>query len=287
MSGQPFAGPSSPAAPKAIRGPAALGGGARRFRELLWLMALTEFRKSYFDTVLGYVWSLFRPLIFFAVLLLVFTRIIRFGNEVPNYPVMLLFNLVLFSFFQETTGLAVESVVGREAIVRKTHFPRLVIPLSITITGLLNLAPSLLVAFGFILVYGVDPTWTWLLLPVIVALLFAFTCAVSIALSALFVRFRDVGIIWGVVALVLLYCTPIIYPIQFIPENLEPLFFVNPLVPIFEQARVWIIDPSAPTAVEAAGGVAGLLPALAVFVFVCVFAWWIFNREAPNIAEAL
>jgi ABC-2 type transport system permease protein len=274
-------------APTAIRGPSAFGGSHHRFRELLWMMAVTDFRKSYFDTVLGYVWSLFKPVVFFGVLLLVFTQIIRFGGDVPNYPVLLLFNLVLFTFFQETTGRAVESVVSREAIVRKTQFPRLVIPLSVIVTGLLNLAPNLLVAFVFILAYGVEPTWTWLLLPVILALLLVFTASVSIALSALFVRFRDIGIIWGVVALALMYCTPIVYPIEFVPAGLKELFFLNPLVPIFEQARAWIIDPQAPGAVEAAGGVLELLPAAAIFVAIAVFGLWIFDREAPHIAEAL
>ncbi len=279
--------PDAIAAPSRIRGPSAFGGSRHRFRELLWLMALTEFRKSYFDTILGYVWSLFRPVIFFGVLLLVFTQIIRFGGGVENYPVLLLFNLVLFTFFQETTGQAVESVISREAIVRKTQFPRLVIPLSVVVTGLLNLGPNLLVAFVFILAYGVDPTWTWLFLPVILALLLVFTAAVSIALSALFVRFRDIGVIWGVFAMVLMYCTPVVYPIQLVPEGLRTIFFFNPLVPIFEQARAWIIDPGAPGAVEAAGGVAGLLPAVAVFLTITVFGLWVFDREAPHIAEAL
>jgi ABC-2 type transport system permease protein len=281
------AGDTTAVAPKAIRGPSAIGGSWHRFRELLWLMALTEFKKVYFGTVLGYIWSLFRPLIFFGVLLLVFTKIIRFGNSVPNYPVLLLFNIVLFTFFQEITGLAVESVVSRETIVRKTQFPRLVIPLSVVITGLLNLGPSLLVVFGFILLYGVEPTWTWLLLPVIIVPLLVFTAAVSVSLSALFVRFRDVGIIWGVASYALFYCTPVLYPIEYVPSALKPIFLINPLAPIFEQARVWIIDPNAPGAVSAAGGIAGLLPAAAVFVFTCLFAWWVFNHEAPHIAEAL
>jgi ABC-2 type transport system permease protein len=275
------------ASPRAIRGPSALGGGRHRFFELLWLMASTDFKKAYFGTVLGYVWSLLRPIFFFGILLFVFTQIIRFGDSVPNYPVLLLFNIVLFTFFQESTGRAVESVVNQEAIVRKTQFPRLVIPLAIVLTGLFNLGLGLIAVFGFILVYGVDPTWTWLLLPAIVVPLFVFTCAVSLALSALYVRFRDVGIIWGVAATALFYGTPILYPIEMVPEQFRSFLLANPLAPIFEQARVWIIDPNAPGAVSAAGGVAGLLPAASIFVFVCLFGWWVFNHEAPRIAEAL
>lgn len=270
-----------------VHGPTALGGGWRRFRELLWLMALTDFRKTYFGTVLGYVWSLMRPLMLFAVMLFVFTRILRFGGNVAYYPVLLLFNLVLFGFFQEATGMSVESVVAQEGIVRKTQFPRLVIPLAVVITGLFNLGLNLIAAFVFILVYGVEPTWTWLLLPLIVAPLCVLTCAVSMILSSLFVRFRDVGIIWTVVIAALFYGTPVFYPIEIVPEQYRSIILANPLALIFEQARKWIIDPSAPSAVQVAGGIEGMLPALAIFAIVCVAGWRIFTREAPRIAEAL
>src|SRR5829696_6019064 len=109
-----------------VRGPSALGGGWRRFRELLFLISVTEFKKTYFGTVLGYVWSLLRPLLLFAVLLFVFTKIFRLGSDVPHYPVMLLMNVVLFGFFSEATGTSLMSVVSQEGVVRKTHFPRLV-----------------------------------------------------------------------------------------------------------------------------------------------------------------
>ena len=106
-----------------VRGPSALGGGARRSLELLWLIAVTEFKRTYFGTVLGYLWSLCRPLLLFAVLLVVFTHVLQLGNTVPHYPVFLLLNIVLFGFFQEATTTSVGSVLTQEAIVRKTQFP--------------------------------------------------------------------------------------------------------------------------------------------------------------------
>ena len=182
-----------------VRGPSALGGGWRRFFDLLWLMSVTEFRRTYFGTVLGYLWSLVRPLLLFAVLLFVFTKIFRVGSdEVPNYPVMLLLGIVLFSFFQEATTSAVTSVVAQEGVVRKTQFPRLVIPTTVVLTALFNLCLNLVVVFVFILAYGVDPMWTWLLFPVALLALFVLTTAVSMLLSVLYVRFRDVAIIWAV-----------------------------------------------------------------------------------------
>jgi ABC-2 type transport system permease protein len=270
-----------------VRGPSALGGGWRRFFDLLWLMSVTEFRRTYFGTVLGYLWSLVRPLLLFAVLLFVFTKIFRIGSGVPNYPVLLLLGIVLFSFFQEATTNAVTSVVAQEGVVRKTQFPRLVIPTTVVLTALFNLVLNLVVVFVFILAWGVDPTWTWLLFPVALLMLFVLTTAVSMLLSVLYVRFRDVAIIWAVLAQVLFYATPILYPITIVDESYRKWLFVNPLAPIFEQVRVWVIDPTAPTASEVVGGAVYLLPAAAIFVVLCVLGVWIFNRDAPRIAEEL
>ena len=271
-----------------VHGPSALGGGSRRFFELLWLMSVTEFKRAYFGTVLGYFWSLLRPLLLFAVLLFVFTKIFRLGSETVNYPVLLLFNIVLFGFFSETTTTAVTSVVAQEGIVRKTQFPRLVIPLSIVLTGLMNLALNMIAVFGFILAYGVDPRWTWLLLPVIIVPLAVFTTSVAMLLSVLYVRFRDVAIIWSVAATMLFYGTPLLYPIEVsTTEGFRAALMANPLAVIFEQARVWVIDANAPGPAEAAGGTLRLIPAALIFVVACVLGWRVFNREAPRVAEAL
>ena len=95
-----------------VRGPSALGGGWRRSLQLLSLIAVTDFKKTYFGTVLGYLWSLARPLMLFGVLLAVFTQVFRLGSKVPHYPVLLLLNVVLFGFFQEATTTAVTSIVS-------------------------------------------------------------------------------------------------------------------------------------------------------------------------------
>jgi ABC-2 type transport system permease protein len=273
-----------------VRGPSALGGGRRRFFDLLWLTSVTEFKRVYFGTVLGYLWSLIRPLMLFGVLLFVFTQVFKVGSEhVEHYAVMLLLGIVTYTFFQESTTNSVTSVVAQEGIVRKTQFPRLVIPLSTVVTGLFNLGLNLVIVLVFLLAFGVFPTWTWLLFPLAVAVLFVLTAAVSMGLSVLYVRFRDVAIIWTVVAQVLFYATPILYPVDFIESaTFERLMMINPLAVILEQIRVWVLaEPGAPTAVEAAGGWLGLLPAAALSIAVCLFGVWLFNREAPRIAEDL
>lgn len=274
-----------------IHGPSAVGGGRQRFFDLLWLMARTEFKRVYFGTVLGYLWSLVRPLLLFGVLYFVFTEGLKIGNtgEVEHYALLLLVGIVLYTFFSESTSESVASVLNQEGVVRKTQFPRLVIPLATVLTCSFSFGINFLVVLGFVLAFGVTPSATWLLLPVALFFLIVLTVAVSSALSVLYVRFRDVAIIWAVVAQVLFYATPIIYPITvFQDATTERLLMLNPLAVIFEQVRVWLLaEPGAPTAAEAAGGWVYLLPAAGIFVAICVFAVWIFSREAPRVAEDL
>jgi ABC-2 type transport system permease protein len=273
-----------------VRGPSALGGGLRRFFDLLWLISVTEFKRVYFGTVLGYLWSLIRPLMLFGVLLFVFSNVLKVGSkEVEFYPVMLLLGIVLFGFFQESSSNAVTSVAAQEGVVRKTQFPRLVIPLSTVLTGAFNLCLNLIIVLAFVLAFGVEPAWSWLLFPLALGALFLLTATASMALSVLYVRFRDVAIIWIVLAQVLFYATPILYPVTaFKDATKEHLLMLNPLAVIFEQVRVWVLhEPNAPSAAQAAGGTLHLLPAAIIYVGVCIFGVWIFSRDAPRIAEEL
>jgi len=270
-----------------LRGPSALGGGRRRALDLLYLIALTEFRRTYLGTALGYLWSLGRPLLLFAVLLTVFTQAFDLGERVVQYPVLLLFNIVLFSFFQEATTQAVTSVVNQESVVRKTQFPRLVIPLAVVLTAVFNLGLNLVVVFAFLLAAGVDPMWSWLGLPLLLAALLVLTTAVATLVAALYPRFRDTGIIWGVMVTALFYATPVLYPIDIITGILRDLIGLNPLAPIFELARKWVIDPDAPGPVAVSNGGIWLVVPVVIYVGVCVLAVWVFRREAPRIAEEL
>jgi ABC-2 type transport system permease protein len=271
-----------------VPGPSALGGGWRRMLELLYVISVNDFKKAYFGTALGYLWSIARPLMLFAVLLAVFTHVFHFASQVPHYPVFLLFDIVLFGFFQEATLGAVGSIVGHEAVVRKTQFPRLVIPLAVVITALFNLGPNLVVAFVFILAFGVSPSLTWLLLPVVLLLLSVLTTAIAMICSALFPRFRDVLIIWSVLATALFYATPVLYPVSAVSPTLRGVIACNPLAPIFDLGQRWITNPNTPGPGAAAlGGPVRLGIAIAIYVIVCVLAVWVFRREAPRIAEEL
>jgi len=271
-----------------VAGPSALGGGRRRSLELLYLIAVNDFKRVYFNTLLGYVWSLARPLMLFGVLLEVFTHIFRLKGHIVHYPIFLLLDIVLFGFFQEATLTAVGSIVGHESVVRKTQFPRLVIPLSVVLTSLFNLGLNLVVVLIFTLGFGIAPTWSWLLLIPILLALFVFTTAVSMLLSALYPRFRDVLIIWTVFSTALFYATPVLYPLSAVSSTLRDVISLNPLSPLLGLVQRWITNPQTPwPTASSQGGPVRMAVAIAIYVVVCVLAVWIFRREAPRIAEEL
>jgi ABC-2 type transport system permease protein len=247
-----------------------------------------EFRLKFFGSVLGYFWQLARPLLLFGVLYFVFTELVKFGGGVKNYPVILLMGIIIYSFYAEATGTSVNSVPNRESLVRKVHFPRLVIPLSVVLTTFLNFVLNFIVVVIFVLASGVEPTWSWLQIIPLIAALGLLSTGIGTLLSALFVRYRDVQPIWDVILQISFYGSPILYPIEKIPEEgLRRLIMCNPLAVIVQQARHAIIDPGAPSAAEAMGGAVWLLIPAAVLVGVCTLGYIVFDRSAPHIAEEL
>ena len=232
---------------------------------LSWIIGLTEYRLTYFGSALGYLWSLARPLMLFGVLYVVFSQIVDFGADIPNYPVLLLMNIVLFNFFSDASTRAVTAVVERESLVRKMQFPRLVIPLARVFSALMNLGISLVAVIVFLLGYGLQPRPSWLLLALTVLPLAALTLCVSMLLSALYVRFRDVSPIWAVLSTVLFYGSPVLYAIDKVPEDYRVwMMRLNPLADLLEQTRKWVIDADAPGAAAAAGGGAWILMPIAI-----------------------
>jgi ABC-2 type transport system permease protein len=264
------------------------GDSRRRFWDLVMIMALTEYRRRYAGSVLGYAWSLLRPLMLFAVLYTVFTEVIRFGGSVPDYAVLLLFNITLFFFFQEGTNGGLRAFVARGSIMRSLKVPALAMPISAVLAAFFTFGSSLAIAITWILVYGIEPTSTWFLLPVLLLYLAVITVAVGVLLSVLFVRFRDVGQAWHPISRLLFYASPVLFPFDYIPEGFfRSLASINPLSPLFVQARHSIIDPSAPTWTEAAGNTFETVAPFAVTLALCGLAAIIYRRTRSRIAERL
>ncbi|MFL5945114.1 MAG: ABC transporter permease [Gaiellaceae bacterium] len=270
-----------------VQGPSALGSDPRRFVALTRTLTLSDFKLKFYGSALGYLWQLIRPLMLFGILLIVFTRFLKFG-KIPHYEVVLLLGIVLYSFLAEAVSNAVESVVSREPLVRKVEFPRLVIPATVVATAFLNLLLNLVAVFIFALVRGVEPHWQWLELPFILIVLVILTSGLAMLVSSLFVRYRDVKPITDVGLQALFYGTPIFYPVERIEPTLRHLMLMfNPLAPIIQQARHAVVDPNAPTAAAAAGGTINLLVPAAIIAGLFAAGFWVFNKQAPRIAEEL
>jgi ABC-2 type transport system permease protein len=267
--------------------PSAVGGDVRRFWSLTYTLAATDFKLRFFGSALGYLWTLMRPLLLFGVLYFVFTEVVRFGDDVPHYPVYLLAAIMLFTFFSETTARGVTSLIERENLLRKVRFPRMVIPLSVTLNAMFNLGLNLIVVFIFVLANGIEPRWTWLELIPLIALLVILATGVTMLLSALYVRYRDMQPIWEVVLQMLFYASPVIYVTSALPDNIEREAMASPLTAVLTQMRYALVDPSAPTAADAIGGAVRLLIPLGVVAVVFALGLWVFMREAPRIAENL
>jgi ABC-2 type transport system permease protein len=220
------------------------GPTAARFLVLVRALTLTDFKLRYAGSVLGYFWSLARPLLLFGVMYVAFSMVLRFGEGVENYPLMLLVGLVLWTYFAETTSAAISILVSRADVLRKIAIPLITLPVSVSLTALLGLLLNLVAIAVFIFVGGIAPTWSWLWFPLLVVELYAFTLGVSLILSALYVPFRDMGNIWGVLSQALFYASPIIYPITLVaslnPDWIEPIM-ASPISQMIYQSQSVLI----------------------------------------------
>jgi ABC-2 type transport system permease protein len=290
-----------PALGPEIRGPRALGESWSRFWQLAYNIARSEFKLKFFGSALGYIWQVMRPLLLFGVLYLFFVEIFHVdrahGAAGRFYGVQLLASIVLITFFNEATGGAVRSVVDRESLVRKIQFPRLVIPISMVLLALFNLALNVVVVMIFAVASGVEPMLSWLELPLILLMITVLATGMSMLLSALFVRFRDIQPIWEVVLQILLYASPVIIPAETVRHELAygnsfhqflyHVYTLNPLVAVFQQFRHAMINPAVLSAGQIMGSWLALLEPLALVAALFAVGFWYFNREAPRIAEDL
>jgi ABC-type polysaccharide/polyol phosphate transport system ATPase subunit/ABC-type polysaccharide/polyol phosphate export permease len=271
----------------AVYRPSALGGSLPRFLSLTRTLARADLQQHYEDSVLGYLWSILRPLSLFAVLYLVFGKAADLGRGVSDYPVYLLCAIVMWTFFTETTSGGVMSLVANSALLRRMRFPRLVIPASVMAKGALNLLLNFVAVAIAVALAQVEPRWTWLELPLLMLALGLLASGFAMILSALYVRLRDTQQLWTVAQQLLFFGSPIIYVASRYPESVQDIFNLSPLTAIFTQMRHALLDPSAPTAVETAGGPLMMLVPVGITLGLVGAGLWFFTREAPKIAERL
>jgi len=255
-----------------------------RNRAILREMISTDFKIRYQGSVLGYFWSLLKPLFLFAILYVVFTYVIPLGKGVPHFAVYLLLGVVLWNFFSEATTVGAGAIVAKGDLIRKISIPRYLVIVSSSISAFINLGLGLIVVFIFALFSGIVPSLQWLLIIPLAFELFIFAISISFFLAAAFVKYRDITYIWEVVLQAGLYASAIIYPLSSVPEQYHKWFFLNPIVQIIQDARYAIVTPTTVTIWHTLSFPYVLVPFI-IILAIAILAWRYFKKKSVTFAE--
>jgi len=265
----------------------------RRYRYsviLLRQLVITDFKIRYKGSVLGYVWTLLRPLALFAVLYVVFVNFLRIGGDVPHFAVYLLLGVVLWNYFVEVTINGVSAIVGKGDLLRKLFFPRYVIVIAGSFSALINLLVNLVVIAIFMIINNVPFTLSILWVIPLIIELFIFSLSIAFILSALYVRFRDINYIWEVVLQAGFYATPILYPITMVVAMsplVSRLMILNPVAQIMQDARYLAITDKTLTITGVYGNSFARLIPLIIVISVAIIGVVYFRKKSPSFAEEI
>lgn len=262
---------------------------SKKNKVLLRELVITDFKLRYQGSVLGYVWSLLKPLLLFAIMYVVFIHFLKFGDGIKHYAVALLLGIVMWTFFVDATNQGMQAIVSRGDLLRKINFPKYVLVISGTVSALINFLLNLVVVLVFMIVDGVDFGWSALLFPITIAILFVFALATAFFLAAVNVRFRDIGHIWEVLLQALFYATPIIYPLQLVMvynDFAAHLLMLNPIAVLFQNARAELVGgENVVTASELFTNPIYIAIPYLIIALVVVLAVWYFKKSQAKFAE--
>lgn len=252
---------------------------------LLKQLVKTDFKLRYQGSVLGYLWSLLRPLALFVILYIVFARFLKFGGSIPHYPVYLLLGIVLWNYFAEVTSNSVSAIVGKGDLIRKLNFPKYVIVLAGSFSALINLIINSAVIGVFMVLTDVPFRATLLLVPVFIVQLFVFSLAMAFLLSALYVRLRDINYIWEVIMQGAFYATPILYPLSLIPVSAAKILMLNPIAQIIQDIRILAITSETETVSSLYGTHLIRVVPFGITLVAIILAAYYFKKRQPYFAE--
>ena len=235
---------------------------------ILRVIAGVEFKMKYVDSALGYVWSLAKPLSYFAVLWVVFGRF--FDTGVRNFGLYLLLGIVLYTYLTDTVGMMLPSILYRAQLLRRIAFPPIVIPLSSSVTATMTFAVNLVAVAIFMLFSDVTVEADWLYLIPLFLELYVFGIGLGLIVATLYVRFRDIGPLWELAAQLLLFASPIMYPIGI--QGPAPSQYIVLGEPVSSVERIL-------------GSEAARLIPIGIAVATFLVGIWICRRDAPRFAE--
>lgn len=259
----------------------------KKNRAILREMVATDFKVRYQGSVLGYLWSLLRPIFQFTILYIVFVNIFKLNRSVEFFPAYLFLGIVLWNFFTEATSTGMTAIVSNGDLIRKISIPRFLVVLSTSISALINLTLNFIVVVVIALIVGVKPHMSWLLIVPILIELFIFSQAMAFFLAAFFVKFRDINYIWEVLTQAAFYATPILYALTMVPEQYRKFIMINPMAQIIQDARhVFITSKSALTGWQVMPLRYAIIPIVVVVVAVIVAVIY-FKQQSKEFAENL
>jgi ABC-2 type transport system permease protein len=259
-------------------------------RILLLELVRTDFKLRYQGSVLGYAWSLLRPLFLFGILYVIFVLVLKSGDGIPHFPVYLLLGVVIWNFFLEMTTQSLGSIVGRGDLIRKIRIPRWLIVFSSSISAVISLGLNLVVVLAAMLINGVDFMRTLLLVPFVLVEVYLLALGVSLFLSAAYVKYRDVSYIWEVLLQAGFYVTPILYAVSIIPDlTIRKLMLLNPMAQAMQDARYLVVthDPKVITVSRVFDGGWYMLIPFAIVILVLIAGLAYFKSQANSFAENL
>lgn len=261
---------------------------SRQNRALLSELVRTDFKLRYQGSAIGYMWSLLRPLFMFAILYVVFNYVFKLGDTIPNYPIYLFIGIVLWTFFTEMTQQSLGAIVGRGDLIRKIRIPRWMIIVSTSLSALINLGLNMIIVFILALISGMDFMKSSVFLPIFIIEIYVFALGLSLILSALFVKYRDVSFIWEVLLQAGFYITPILYPLTLITNTkIQKILLINPLAQAIQGARnVFVTKETITISDIFHSPYAFLIPVFISLVFLLAGILY-FKKEAPHFAENL
>ena len=256
---------------------------------LLKELVKTDFKLRYQGSVLGYLWAVIKPLLMFAILYVVFAKVLRFGDDIPHYPVYLLTGTVLWNFFTECTQQGIHSIEQRGDLIRKISFPKYIVVVSATSTAVINVLINLFVVIIFTLINGVAPSFSWLMVIPLLLELYIFALGISLLLSSINVKYRDVGNIWDVLMQAMFYAVPIIYPLSMVMSTsvvAAKIIMINPVAQIIQDIRENLITNVTTTTWELSGVAWGLV-SVGIVLLVFVIAVLFFKKRSKYFAEEI
>jgi lipopolysaccharide transport system permease protein len=247
------------------------------FRELLLQITVRDLRLRYKQTVMGFGWALFMPIVNTAVFSIIFTRVAPIDVGVP-YPLFAFCGLLVWNFFASTLRVSVNSLTGNISLVTKVYFPREILPLSAMFVAFVDQIVGSIVLVGLMVYYGIGATPMLLVLPLVMLVQMAFTFGVSLMLAMANLFYRDVKYLFEVVITVWMFATSVLYPMELLGGKAARLAQLNPMTPIINGYRDVLLHGRNPL-----DGAFALASVIAVF---CLAAGWLlFHRAEFRFAE--